>query len=88
MNHSIDTSNVGSRELTGMVVTYGNGGPRRINLTPSQVALLDNAGKWVRDEHGDLAVVEHGGHRGPMSFTGLELQALIRGEEVHGVVAR
>lgn len=88
MDYRIDTSNIGSREWTGRVITYGNGGPRKANLTPSQAAALERAGRWIRDEHGELCCVEHGSHRGPLSFTGLELQALIHGEEVHGVVAR
>jgi hypothetical protein len=51
------------------VITYQSPSESKINLTPDQVAKLERAGVWPRDERGqEYCSVSHGLHTGSPDY--------------------
>ena len=69
------------------VATFQNS-RTRATLTQRQVATLEDAGVWLRNEHGYLNSTHCGWHEGEPSITDADVVALVAGDEAAGMVAR
>jgi hypothetical protein len=71
-----------------MITTYQNSNNTRISLSDAQIARLEDAEVWLRDEHGYLTGVHYGRHHGRPTLDDADVDQLIAGEEIRGLVAR
>lgn len=70
-----------------MIITYQNSGNHRLSITPKQATRFEEANVWPRDERGYFTGVHFGLHHGSSDLSNDDVEALLDGQEVRGVVA-